>query len=211
MLEDFTFTSLFNPKTLIHLGGIGLVMGVVFAETGLLVGIIFPGDSLLFTAGLLTAVGVLKLPFVTVAAFIALAAFLGDQSGYWIGWRTGRALFSRPKSLFFRPEYVTLTRDFYRKYGSWVLILGKFLPIVRTFAPLLAGVIEMPYWKFLFMSSLGSLAWPAVLVSAGYFLGEVPWVQAYYEWIIVALVVVTTGPILWRVARAARTPSKVKA
>jgi len=211
MLEDFTFTSLFNPKTLVHLGGIGLVMGVVFAETGLLVGIIFPGDSLLFTAGLLTAVGVLKLPFVTVAACIALAAFLGDQSGYWIGWRTGRALFSRPKSLFFRPEYVTLTRDFYRKYGSWVLILGKFLPIVRTFAPLLAGVIEMPYWKFVVMSGLGSLAWPAVLVSAGYFLGEVPWVQTYYEWIIVALVVVTTGPILWRVWRAARTPSKVKA
>lgn len=207
MLEHFS--DLFNPKTIIHLGGMGLLMAVVFAETGLMVGIIFPGDSLLFTAGLLTSVGVLQLPFYAVAGLIALAAFLGDQSGYWIGWRAGKALFQRPKSLFFRPEYVQLTRAYYKKYGAGILILGKFVPIVRTFAPLLAGVIEMPYRYFIFISFLGAVAWPSVLVTAGYFLGSIPWVQAYYEWIIIGMVVVTTGPILWRIVRESRQKVQV--
>lgn len=193
-----------NPKTIIYVGGIGLLMAVVFAETGLLIGIIFPGDSLLFTAGLLTAVGVIKLPVFIVVALIAGAAFLGDQSGYWIGWRSGKAFFDRPKSLFFRPEYVHLTRQFYQRYGASILILGKFLPIVRTFAPLLAGVIQMPYHKFIGISAIGSTLWPTVLVTTGYFLGNVPWVQAYYEWIIIAMVLITTGPILWRIVRTAR-------
>jgi membrane-associated protein len=83
----------------------------------------------------------------------------------------------------------------------WVLVLGKFLPIIRTFAPLLAGVIEMPYWRFLSVSAIGALAWPSVLVTTGYFLGNFAWVQAYYEWIIVGMVVVTTGPVLWRIWR----------
>ncbi|GIV22640.1 MAG: membrane protein [Bacteroidia bacterium] len=202
MLEHFS--DLFNPKTIIHLGGMGLLMAVVFAETGLMVGIIFPGDSLLFTAGLLTSVGVLQLPFYAVAGLIALAAFLGDQSGYWIGWRAGKALFQRPKSFFFRPEYIQLTREYYQKYGAGILILGKFLPIVRTFAPLLAGVIEMTYRHFLIVSLIGAVAWPSVLVTAGYFLGNIPWVQTYYEWIIVGMVVVTTGPIIWRIIRESR-------
>ncbi|MDW8235967.1 MAG: VTT domain-containing protein [Bacteroidia bacterium] len=193
------FTQLFNPKTIIYTGGIGLLMLVVFAETGLLVGIIFPGDSLLFTAGLLTAVDVVRLPYGVVIAGIAISAFAGDQSGYWIGWRAGQALFHRPKSLFFRPEYVHMTKAFYNKYGSWILILGKFLPIIRTFAPLLAGVIHMPYLRFLLVSATGSFAWPAVLVTLGYFLGGMPLVQKYYEWIILGMVTITTGPILWRI------------
>lgn len=191
----------FNPKTIIYVGGIGLLAGVVFAETGLLIGIVFPGDSLLFTAGLLTAVNVIRLPVWAVIGIIGGAAFLGDQSGYWIGWRAGQAFFNRPKSLIFRPEYVQMTRQFYQRYGAAVLILGKFLPIIRTFAPLLAGVIQMPYQKFIGVSAVGSILWPAVLVSAGYFLGNVPWVQSYYEWIILAMVLVTTVPIVWRLIR----------
>ncbi len=203
------FTDLFNPKTIIHVGGIGLLMAVVFAETGLLVGIVFPGDSLLFTAGLLTAAGVIRLPIGVVILLIGLAAFLGDQSGYGIGWRTGKALFNRPKSFFFRPEYVQTTRQFYQRYGIWVLILGKFLPIVRTFAPLLAGVVQVPYRKFLPVSLIGSFLWPAVLSTAGYFLGNVPWVQENYGWIILAMVLVTTGPILWKVLRLRQTKVSV--
>ncbi|MCX7606702.1 MAG: VTT domain-containing protein [Bacteroidia bacterium] len=195
---------LLNPKTIIHVGGLGLLMVVVFAETGLLIGIIFPGDSLLFTAGLLTSVGVIQTPFPIVAFLIALAAFLGDQSGYWIGWRTGRALYNRPKSFFFRPEYIQTTKDFYHKHGIWVLVLGKFLPIIRTFAPVLAGVINMPYLRFALVSLIGSAAWPAILVSAGYFLGGIRWVQDYYEWIIVAMVLLTTGPVILRILRARR-------
>ncbi|MEN3040889.1 MAG: VTT domain-containing protein [Bacteroidia bacterium] len=195
---------LLNPKTIIYVGGIGLLAAVVFAETGLLIGIIFPGDSLLFTAGLLTAVRVIHLPIEAVIAVIAGAACLGDQSGYWIGWRAGKAFFNRPKSFFFRPEYVELTRNFYKKYGAAILILGKFLPIVRTFAPLLAGVIQLPYHKFLSMSIIGSVAWPLVLVTSGYFLGAIPWVQAYYGWIVIGMVLLTTGPILWRILKEQR-------
>lgn len=194
----------FNPKTIIYVGGIGLLAAVVFAETGLLIGLLFPGDSLLFTAGLLTAVKVIQLPVGVVIGIIGAAAFLGDQSGYWIGWRAGQAFFNRPKSLIFRPEYVHMTRNFYQRYGAAVLILGKFLPIIRTFAPLLAGVIQMPYQKFIGVSAIGSLLWPLVLVSGGYFLGNVPWVQAYYEWIIIGMVLVTTGPIIWRLIRSRR-------
>lgn len=194
----------FNPKTIIYVGGIGLLAAVVFAETGLLIGLLFPGDSLLFTAGLLTAVKVIQLPVGIVIGIIGVAAFLGDQSGYWIGWRAGQAFFNRPKSLIFRPEYVHMTRNFYQRYGAAVLILGKFLPIIRTFAPLLAGVIQMPYQKFIGVSAIGSLLWPLVLVSGGYFLGNIPWVQAYYEWIIIGMVLVTTGPIIWRLIRSRR-------
>ncbi len=182
-----------------------LLLAVVFAETGLMIGIIFPGDSLIFTAGLVTRVGILDHPWPLVAILIATAAFLGDQSGYFIGWRTGIALFSRQKSLFFRPEYVTMTRNFYQRYGAWVLILGKFLPVIRTFAPLLAGVVSMRYFLFVSMSLIGSLAWPFILVPVGYYLGGIEWVHENYHWIIIAIVVVTTGPVIVRLIRAARS------
>ncbi|MCS7297625.1 MAG: VTT domain-containing protein [Bacteroidia bacterium] len=195
---------LFNPKTIIYIGGIGLLGVIVFAETGLLLGIIFPGDSLLFTAGLLTAVKVIRLPLAAVVGLVGTAAFLGDQSGYWIGWRTGQAFFNRPKSLFFRPEYVVITRNFYRRHGSLVLILGKFLPIIRTFAPLLAGIIQMPYRKFIIVSVIGSASWAGILIPLGYFLGNISWVQTYYEWIILGIVIITTGPVIWRLIRAGR-------
>jgi membrane-associated protein len=197
-------SALFSPKTIIYYGGMLLLLAVVFAETGLMIGILFPGDSLIFTAGLLTRVDILQHDWPVVAGLIALAAFLGDQSGYFIGWRTGRALFQRPKSLLFRPEYVTMTRNFYQKYGAWVLILGKFLPVIRTFAPLLAGVVEMRYPIFVLMSALGSAAWPFTLVPIGYYLGGLPWVEANYHWIILGLVLVTTGPVIIRLITAAR-------
>ncbi len=199
------FAALFSPKTIIYYGGLLLLLAVVFAETGLMIGIIFPGDSLIFTAGLVTRVGILDHPWPLVAILIATAAFLGDQSGYFIGWRTGIALFSRQKSLFFRPEYVTMTRNFYQRYGAWVLILGKFLPVIRTFAPLLAGVVSMRYLLFVTMSLIGSLAWPFILVPVGYYLGGIEWVQENYHWIIIAIVVVTTGPVIVRLIRAARS------
>lgn len=202
MFDDFF--ALFNPKTIIYYGGLALLLLVVFSETGLFVGVLFPGDSLLFTAGLLTSSGVISYPWLVVALLIGLATFLGDQSGYWIGWRAGKAIFKRKKSLVFRQEYIEITRNLYKKYNAFILILGKFLPIVRTFAPVLAGVIGMSYPIFLTVSFLGSMLWPLGLVSIGYYLGQVPWVQAYYEWIILGLVLVTTGPILVRIGQIYR-------
>ncbi len=202
MLEDFF--ALFNPKTIVYYGGLALLLLMVFSETGLFIGVLFPGDSLLFTAGLLTSAGVIRYPWIIVALLIGLAAFLGDQSSYWIGWRAGQTIFNKKKSLFFRPEYGEMTRNFYKKYNALILIFGKFLPIIRTFAPALAGVINMHYPVFLSVSLLGSLLWPLALVSVGYYLGQIPWVQAYYEWIILGLVIGTTGPILLRLIQIYR-------
>ncbi len=202
------FTALFSPKIIIYYGGLTLLLAVVFAETGLMIGIIFPGDSLIFTAGLVTRVGIIEHSWPVVALLIAMAAFLGDQSSYFIGWRTGVALFNRPKSLVFRPEYVTMTRRFYQKYGAWVLILGKFLPVIRTFAPLLAGVVSMRYLLFTGMSLIGSIAWPFLLVPLGYYLGGIIWVQENYHWIILGLVLVTTVPVIFRIIHTAKNKSK---
>lgn len=198
---EFSWTSLFNPQTIIRLGGIALLLAVVFSETGLLIGILFPGDSLMFTAGLLTAVGVLNFPVGVVILLVALAVFLGDLTGHIIGRVTGKKLFHRKQSFLFRKEYIELTRKFYQKHGAKIFILGKFLPIIRTFAPLLSGVVQMPYKTFLQVSLIGAVSWPASLISLGYFLGNVPWVQENYAWIILGMVLVTTTPILLKLIR----------
>lgn len=198
---EFSWTSLFNPQTIIRLGGIALLLAVVFSETGLLIGILFPGDSLMFTAGLLTAVGVLNFPVGVVILLVASAVFLGDLTGHIIGRVTGKKIFHRKQSFFFRKEYIELTRKFYQKHGAKIFILGKFLPIIRTFAPLLSGVVQMPYKTFLQVSLIGAISWPASLISLGYFLGNVPWVQENYAWIILGMVLVTTTPILLKLIR----------
>ncbi|MGQ9863044.1 MAG: DedA family protein [Bacteroidia bacterium] len=193
---ELSWSDLFNPQTIIRVGGITLLLAVVFSETGLMIGILFPGDSLMFTAGLLTAVGILPLPLGVVISLVALAVFLGDFTGYTLGRLTGKNFFQRKESLLFRKEYVELTRQFYQKHGAKILILGKFLPIIRTFAPLLAGVIRMPHVAFLRVSLMGAIAWPGSLITLGYFLGNVPWVEKNYTWIILGMVFVTTVPIL---------------
>ncbi len=188
---------LVHPETIIQVGGLALLGVVIFAETGLLIGFFLPGDSLLFTAGLLTALGVLDQPIWLVVLTIALAAGLGDQLGYYIGYRTGPLVFKRNESLLFKPEYVSMTRSFFDKYGLRAIVLGHWLPIIRTFMPVLAGVARLPYPKFLMYTTLGSWAWAMVLTLAGYFLGrQIPWIKNYLEYIIIGFIVVTTVPVV---------------
>jgi len=167
-----------NPKFLIdfmlNLLGNYVYLGlwfVIFAETGLAVGFFLPGDSLLVVSGLFAAAGKLNIALVLLAFF--LGSVLGDSTGYWIGRGMGKTLFNRESSWVFKPSRVEKAKHFFEKYGVKTVILARFVPIVRTFAPLVVGAAEMPYSKFLFFSVIGGLLWINSMVLAGYFLGGV--------------------------------------
>jgi membrane-associated protein len=175
--------------------GYAILFGVVFAETGLLVGFIFPGDSLLFTIGVVVGAG--NLNIVAVCGTLILAAILGDQAGYFLGRRTGPKIFSRPDSRFFKQDYIRQTQAFYQKYGGKTLILAKFVPIVRTFAPFMAGVGHMPYLRFLSFNIFGGFGWVLSMTLLGYFLGEVPIVKRHFEKVVLTIIFVSVMPVIW--------------
>ena len=203
--------SLTDPDQLIHLLtqvltgwlGYGLLTFIVFAETGLLVGLFLPGDSLLFTVGVVCGAG--DLDIVTISALLVMASIAGDQSGYFLGRRTGPAIFSRPDSRVFKQEYVTRTQAFYAKHGGKTLIYAKFAPIVRTFAPFMAGVGRMPYRRFVSFNIFGGLGWVLSMTLAGYYLGEVPIIRRNFEKVVLAIVFVSLLPLVihyWQSRRA---------
>lgn len=203
--------SLTNPDALILLLtrvltgwlGYGLLAAIVFAETGLLVGLFLPGDSLLFTVGVVAGAG--ELDIVKICLLLVIASIAGDQSGYFLGRRAGPRIFSRPDSRIFKQEYVTRTQAFYAKHGGKTLVYAKFVPIVRTFAPFMAGVGRMPYSRFVSFNVFGGLGWVLSMTLAGYFLGGVPVVRRHFEKVVIGIVVVSVLPILiqyWHSRRA---------
>jgi len=179
-----------------------LLFLIVFAETGLLVGFIFPGDSLLFTIGVVAGAGGLDIG--VICAVLVVASVLGDQSGYFLGFRTGPHIFNRPDSRFFKQEYVRRTQEFYDKYGGKTLIMAKFVPIVRTFAPFMAGVGRMKYAKFLSFNLFGGLGWVLSMTLAGYFLGGVSIVRQHFEKVVILIVVVSLIPVFLQIMKARR-------
>jgi membrane-associated protein len=185
--------------------GYGLLFLIVFAETGLLVGFFFPGDSLLFTVGVVAGAG--KLNIVLICALLAVASIAGDQFGYFLGYRTGPKIFNRPDSRFFKQEYVRRTQAFYEKYGGKTLIMAKFVPIVRTFAPFMAGVGRMKYVRFFSFNIFGGLGWVISMTLAGYFLGGIPLIRRNFEKVVILIVVVSLIPVILQ-AIAARRQSK---
>src|SRR5918992_3723074 len=169
LVESF-FQTVYNVPELIRLGGlIGLIV-IVFAETGLLIGFFLPGDSLLITAGLFAARGDFNI--FTLNVTLIAAAIVGDATGYWIGRRTGRALYSRPDSLLFRREHLRITHEYYERHGGKTIVIARFIPILRTFAPVVAGVAEMGYRKFATYNIAGGIAWVMSMTLAGYILGN---------------------------------------
>jgi membrane-associated protein len=203
--------SLTDPDQLIHLLtqvltgwlGYGLLAFIVFAETGLLVGLFLPGDSLLFTVGVVCGAG--GLDIVAISALLVTASIAGDQSGYFLGRRTGPAIFSRPDSRVFKQEYVTRTQAFYAKHGGKTLIYAKFAPIVRTFAPFMAGVGRMPYARFVSFNVFGGLAWVLSMTLAGYYLGGIPVIRKNFEKVVLGIVFVSLLPLVihyWQSRRA---------
>lgn len=193
--------AVFNPENVIRYGGITILCLTIFAETGIFFCFFFPGDSLVFTAGVLCATGTLpySLPIVIIAMCVSATA--GNMTGYWFGKRTGPLLIQRRETWFFRKEYVTMAHDFYSRYGGLALIMGRFLPVVRTFAPIVAGMLNISYGRFIFYSTAGALLWVVPLTIAGYFLGTIPFVQENLGYIIIGMVIVITTPIIFRLFR----------
>ena len=208
MLPAVLALDLLDPKSLITtLGTIGLI-AIVFAESGLLFGFFLPGDSLLFTAGVFAARGDLNLAVILVGCFVAAVA--GDQVGYVFGRRVGPALFRREDSRFFKQEYVEKAQAYFDKYGSKTIVLARFVPIVRTFAPIVAGVGRMDYRTFVTFNVLGGLLWAVGVTLLGYALGEVDFVEENFEIAILAVVGMSLLPIAFEFWRARRTRSTTR-
>jgi membrane-associated protein len=193
------------------LGSTGLlvVMVVVFAETGLLVGFFLPGDSLLFTAGVLTSAGALHLPFWLVALGVLIAACAGDQVGYLLGRRLGPRVFNRPDSRLFARANAERAQAFFARHGPKAVVLARFVPVIRTFAPMVAGVGLMPYRRFLVYNVAGALAWGLGLLTAGYFLGGIPFVAAHVELIVLGVVALSLVPAAVVLGRHRAAPQTV--
>lgn len=192
-----------DPQKLISTFGLLGVLAIVFAESGLLIGFFLPGDSLLFTAGLLVADGrYLTYPLWLVCLLITAAAIVGDQVGYLFGRKVGPALFRRPDSRLFKQEYVSKGHAFFEKYGPRSIVLARFVPIVRTFTPIIAGVSRMDYRKFVLYNVIGGTLWGTGVTVLGYFLGQVQFVASNIELILVGIVLLSVLPIVIEYLRA---------
>jgi membrane-associated protein len=173
-----------------------LVCGIVFAETGLLVGFFLPGDSMLFTAGLLVATDTIKFNVWLLALLIVIAAIIGNQTGYLIGSKAGPAIFNKPNSRLFKRENVENAHAFFEKHGGKALILARFVPIIRTFVPVIVGVAQMNKKKFFLFNVIGAALWGGGVTLLGYLLGDkVPWVRDNLDIIFIAIVLVSVIPI----------------
>ncbi|MEH6305021.1 VTT domain-containing protein [Olivibacter sp. CPCC 100613] len=187
----------FDAETLIRSGGFYLIVFVIFAETGLFFGFFLPGDYLLFLAGLFVASGLLNVSVFTLCSGMIFAGILGNFVGYWFGWRTGPMLFKRKDSWLFKRKYIVMAEEFYNKYGGVALILGRFMPIIRTFAPIFAGIVRLDFKKFVLYNIIGSFLWVLTLTLAGFYLGrQFPQIIDYIEYIVIGFVALTASPII---------------
>lgn len=182
---------------------VGLAL-IIFAECGLLLGFFLPGDSLLFTAGLFVAEGAIGTPLWAVCLVLVGAAVLGNAAGYWIGRTAGPAVFDKPQSRLFKPHHVARTQEFFDRYGNRAIVLGRFVPIVRTFITVMAGVGRMEPRRYLTYSLIGGVAWAAGVTLLGFWLGQFAVVKANIELMLVAIVVISLLPVIIEVLRARR-------
>lgn len=190
--------NLTDARSIISKGGFYLLLVVVFAETGLFFGFFLPGDYLLVLAGLLCATGVLDVNISVLVLSLIIAGVLGNFTGYWFGFRTGPVLFKRNESIFFKKRYVRMAEEFYARYGGAALVLGRFFPIIRTFAPIFAGVVRLNVRKFAVFNLVGSILWVSVLTLLGFFLGrQYPEEIRYYlKYVVLGLIVFTSIPFV---------------
>lgn len=192
---------LVNPETIVK-GGLVLLLFIIFAETGLFFGFFLPGDSLLFVSGLFVGTGDLTLTggvgfdLGLIIILVTAAAILGNFTGYYFGYITGPRLFKRDDSLIFKKKYLEMTQSFYDRYGKAALILGRFLPIVRTFVPILAGAIRLNFGRFSAYNIIGAALWVPTFIILGFWLGNYTWVRHNLEKIVIALIVVTIIPVI---------------
>ncbi|QMV22694.1 DedA family protein [Streptomyces sp. SCUT-3] len=192
-----------DPDYLIQTFGMIGILTIVFAESGLLIGFFLPGDSLLFTTGLLVAgQEYITMPLWLVCTLIVIAAILGDQVGYLFGRKVGPALFRRPDSKFFKQENVEKAHEFFERHGAKSIVLARFVPIVRTFTPIIAGVSRMNYRTFITYNLVGGVLWGAGVTVLGYFLGQIAFVREHIEAILIGIIFVSVLPVVFELLRA---------
>jgi membrane-associated protein len=205
--------SLYDPeglKELIGSGGAPLVCTIVFVETGFFVGFFLPGDSLLVTAGIFAAAGVVPLRWLLLP--VMACAIAGDQIGYWIGRTMGPALYRREDSLFFRRSHLQRAHEFYEKYGGRAVIFARFVPIVRTFCPPVAGAARMPYTRYVMFDIFGGVLWVGAMILGGYFLGRsVPNIGQRIHYVIAVVVLLSVLPAVISIVRARRAVARGEA
>jgi membrane-associated protein len=198
-----------SPNSLIEGGGLVAIGLIIFAESGLMVGFFFPGDTLLISAGVFAASGKISLAGVMVVA--SIAAIAGDNAGYHIGHRVGRRLFRKKDGVVFREEYVDKSEDFFEKHGSKSMLLSHFLPIVRTFLPIVAGVAKMKHVKFTIFDAIGDVAWAVLVTLLGYYVGsKIPGLDRYILLLVLFAVLSSFAPILYRLATHKELRRKAK-
>ncbi|MCW8311909.1 MULTISPECIES: DedA family protein [Sphingobacterium] len=197
---DF-LNNLSNPDWIVSHGGLYLLLFIIFAETGILIGFFLPGDPILFIAGMIVSNMTLEpgqqLPTLLYwILLVSLAAILGNFVGYWCGKIFGRRIMRLEDSWFFKKSYILKAQEFYEKRGGGAIVLARFLPIVRTFAPIVAGIVGMEFRKFILYNVLGAIIWAGSLVTLGYLLGENAWVQENLELVILVIVLIATAPVI---------------
>jgi membrane-associated protein len=219
-MSNFDWTQLINPEfyILMEVGGIKIglivILFIIFAETGLFAGFFLPGDSLLFLAGIYSellmrqlSVGNDFVNLVVLSSLVAAAGVLGNMVGYWFGVKGGTYLYNKEDTFWFKEKYLLQSRDFFDKYGGKAVIFARFLPIFRTFAPIVAGIASMDKKKFMFNNILGSVLWSFSMIFAGHYLSDLFKNQfgidlkAHIEFIVIGIVLFTTAPVLWKLLK----------
>lgn len=201
--------SILDPESLIASGGLALIAFLVFAESGLLFGFFFPGDTLLFAAGIFAASG--QFSIVTVIAVIVVSAILGGNAGYYIGRRFGPGLFKKKDGILFHHEYIEKAELFYKKHGGKTIILARFIPIVRTFAPVVAGIGKMDRRKFLIFNILGSGIWGISVTLLGYYIGsKIPNIDTYLMPIVATIVILSFAPTIYHITKDPKSRAAIK-
>jgi len=194
------FKHLINPQWIIEHGGLYLLLIIIFAETGLFVGFFLPGDSLLFVAGIyggLISDSFYNVPFVVIMLMISIAGVMGNMVGFWFGLKSGPILFSRKDTFFFKKKHLYQAKEFYDKYGGGAIFLARFLPIIRTFAPIVAGIVKMERKKFMFFNIISSFSWVFSMMLAGHYLDKFfPTLKDHLELVVIILILITTLPVL---------------
>ena len=203
MFETLKHTIL-NPQWYIEIGGLYMLLFVIFAETGLFVGFFLPGDSLLFVAGIYAeelGAEFFGVHYIVIMILISLAGILGNFVGYWFGKKSGPMLYKKEDSFFFKKKHLQTAKKFYDKNGALTIIAARFIPIVRTFVPIVAGMVKMDHKKFTLYNIIGSFAWVFSMMLAGLFLSkQFPWIKDRLEIIVVVIILVTTLPVIIKFA-----------
>jgi len=187
---------IFDPESLIGHGGLLIVFLLVYASTGLFFCFFIPAGAILFTAGIYTATGDLHYDIFTVCSLLIPASVLGNFTGYWFGWKTGPLLYSRKDSRFFKKQHLKTAETFYNKYGWLALTVGLYLPIIRSFVPIVAGIVRLNFRRFILLTITGSVVWILSFVLAGYFVGSRPFLKPWLNYIVIGFILVITIPLI---------------